>query len=75
METMTTQEDSKPIRSEDFKPIRLKRYGRRRLYDPIRCRNLTLADLRKSIADGMEFVIVDSETGADITRDFLPPTR
>jgi PHB/PHA accumulation regulator DNA-binding domain len=75
MEIMTITEDPRRVRPKDLKPVRLKRYGRRRLYDPVRCRNLTVTDLRQWTVDGIEFVIVDSETGADITRDFLPPTR
>jgi polyhydroxyalkanoate synthesis regulator protein len=72
---MAIPEDSKRVQPRDSKPIRLKRYGRRRLYDPIRCRNMTVTDLRQWTIDGIDFVIVDSETGADITRDFLPPRR
>jgi polyhydroxyalkanoate synthesis regulator protein len=68
----STSEDSIPRES---RPIRLKRYGRRRLYDPVRCRHLTLTDLSQWVVDGIDFVIVDAETGLDVTHDLLPLKR
>jgi polyhydroxyalkanoate synthesis repressor PhaR len=52
-------------------PILIKRYGRRRLYDTVHCRYLTIEDLRLWVADGIDFVVMDFETGADVTRVLL----
>jgi polyhydroxyalkanoate synthesis regulator protein len=69
----STSQDSPP--PQNSTPRRLKRYGRRRLYDPVRCRHLTLADLSQWIVEGIDFVIVDAETGVDVTHDLLPLKR
>ena len=52
-------------------PILIKRYGRRRLYDTVHCRYLTIEDLRRWVADGIDFVVMDLESGADVTRVLL----
>jgi polyhydroxyalkanoate synthesis repressor PhaR len=52
-------------------PILIKRYGRRRLCDTVHCRYLTIEDLRRWVADGIDFVVMDLETGADVTRVLL----
>ena len=52
-------------------PILIKRYGRCRLYDTVHCRYLTIEDLRRWVADGIDFVVMDLESGADVTRVLL----
>lgn len=52
-------------------PILVKRYGRQRLYDTVAARYLTLDELRRWQATGIGFVIVDAETGEDVTRVLL----
>jgi polyhydroxyalkanoate synthesis regulator protein len=52
-------------------PILIKRYGRSRLYDTIQCRYVNIEDLRQWIIERKNFVVVDFETGADITRVLL----
>jgi PHB/PHA accumulation regulator DNA-binding domain len=52
-------------------PILIRRYGRSRLYDMVQLRYLTLEDLRQWTADRIAFVVVDVETGADVTRVLL----
>jgi polyhydroxyalkanoate synthesis regulator protein len=52
-------------------PILLKRYARSRLYDTTTARYLTTAELRQWEETGVAFVVVDSETGDDITRILL----
>jgi polyhydroxyalkanoate synthesis repressor PhaR len=52
-------------------PILIKRYGRHRLYDTVHCRYLTIEDLRRWVADGIDFVVMDLESGADVTRVLL----
>jgi polyhydroxyalkanoate synthesis regulator protein len=49
----------------------IRRYGRRRLYDTCHCRYLSIEDLRQWVANGINFVVVDVETGADVTRVLL----
>ena len=49
-------------------PKLIKRYARRRLYDPEGGRYVTLADLRAWAMADLPFVVIDVETGDDITR-------
>ena len=48
-------------------PILIKRYGRRRLYDTASGQYCTLDDLRSWQAKGICFVVIDTETGDDVT--------
>jgi polyhydroxyalkanoate synthesis regulator protein len=52
-------------------PILVKRYARNRLYDTVAGRYLTVADLKKWAASAVSFVVLDVETGEDITRVLL----
>jgi polyhydroxyalkanoate synthesis regulator protein len=52
-------------------PVLIKRYGRCRLYDTVHCRYLVVEDLRRWVSDGINFVVTDVETGADVTRVLL----
>lgn len=52
-------------------PKLIKRYARQRLYDTQALRYVTIADLRAWAARGVTFVVVDAETGDDITRVLL----
>mgnify|MGYP001148921026 FL=1 len=52
-------------------PILVKRYGRSRLYDTGRGQYVTLTDLRGWQRRGIAFVVVDTETGEDVTRVLL----
>jgi len=49
----------------------IKKYPNRRLYDTELSKYVTLADLRKLIHDEVEFKVIDSQTGEDITRNIL----
>ena len=51
--------------------VLIKRYGRRRLYDTVHSRYLTVEDLRQWVDNGISFVVVDVETGEDVTRVLL----
>jgi polyhydroxyalkanoate synthesis regulator protein len=55
----------------DPPPILVKRYARGRLYDTVALRYLSVDDLRARLAGGIPFVVVDAETGQDITRVLL----
>jgi polyhydroxyalkanoate synthesis regulator protein len=53
--------------SEKPNPILVKRYGGIRLYDTMHGRYLTIEELRQWVAERINFVVTDSETGADVT--------
>jgi polyhydroxyalkanoate synthesis regulator protein len=52
-------------------PILVKRYGRSRLYDTRNARYVALADLRDWQRRGIAFLVLDTETGEDVTRVLL----
>jgi polyhydroxyalkanoate synthesis repressor PhaR len=49
----------------------LKKYPNRRLYDSATSSYITLADVKKMVLAGTEFVVRDAKTGEDITRSIL----
>ena len=51
--------------------ILVKRYARSRLYDPANQRYVTVSQLQEWAAKGLPFVVLDSETGADVTQVLL----
>ena len=57
--------------SQQPNPILIKRYGGSRLYDTMHGRYLTIEELRQWVAESINFVVMDSETGADVTRILL----
>ena len=52
-------------------PILVKRYDRIRLYDTAAARYRTTDELRQWEKNGIPFVVIDTETGDDITRVLL----
>ena len=52
-------------------PRIIKKYPNRRLYDTELSKYVALTDLRKLILDGVDFKVVDSQSGDDITRSIL----
>ena len=52
-------------------PRLIKRYARTRLYDTQAACYVALGDLRSWAAKGIAFVVIDAETGDDITRILL----
>ena len=54
-----------------FMPKLVKRYARSRLYDTEALRYVTVADLMLWVSKGISFVVIDAETGEDITRVLL----
>ena len=56
-------------------PIRVKRYGNRRLYQPGIARYVTVSDLQARMRDGVAVIVRDAATGADITDQVLSPHR
>jgi polyhydroxyalkanoate synthesis repressor PhaR len=65
---MSTQDDNSP---GDKKPVIVKKYANRRLYNTATSSYVTLDDLAKLIKGGGDFVAHDAKTGEDITRSVL----
>jgi polyhydroxyalkanoate synthesis repressor PhaR len=55
----------------DAKPVVVKKYANRRLYNTATSTYVTLEDLAKMIKDGGNFVAYDAKSGEDITRSVL----
>ena len=53
------------------RPRVIRKYPNRRLYDTVESRYVTLADVRRLVIDGVEFVVLDRKTQQDITRSIL----
>ncbi|MBV9964792.1 MAG: polyhydroxyalkanoate synthesis repressor PhaR [Alphaproteobacteria bacterium] len=53
------------------KPIVVKKYANRRLYNTASSSYVTLDDLAKMIKEGADFAVFDAKTGEDITRSVL----
>ena len=49
----------------------IKRYGRLRVYHPASGGYVSIDDLREWQREGVAFVVLDVETGADVTRVLL----
>ncbi len=65
---MSIQDNDPP---GDRKPVIVKKYANRRLYNTATSSYVTLDDLAKLIKDGGDFVAHDAKTGEDITRSVL----
>ena len=57
--------------AEDQKPLLIKRYASRRLYNTETSDYVTLEDIAGFIREGREVKIVDLKTGDDLTRQYL----
>lgn len=57
--------------TEDAKPLLIKRYASRRLYNTETSDYVTLDDIASFIRDGREVQIVDLKSGDDLTRQYL----
>ncbi|TMV09579.1 polyhydroxyalkanoate synthesis repressor PhaR [Ruegeria sediminis] len=57
--------------SEKEKPLLIKRYASRRLYNTETSDYVTLEDIAGFIRDGREVQIIDLKTGDDLTRQYL----
>ncbi|WP_137388254.1 polyhydroxyalkanoate synthesis repressor PhaR [Rhodoligotrophos defluvii] len=53
------------------KPITIKKYANRRLYNTATSSYVTLDDLADMVKQGLEFAVYDAKTGEDITRSVL----
>lgn len=61
---------AKAKRGKD-EPTLIKKYPNRRLYDTGRSGYVTLDDLCQMVKDGYDFVVIDTKTDEDITRQIL----
>src|SRR5436190_22792799 len=52
-------------------PRILKQYPNRRLYDTQTSSYITLADVKKMVLEGQDFVVRDAKTSDDLTRSIL----
>jgi polyhydroxyalkanoate synthesis regulator protein len=52
-------------------PIVVKRYGRSRLYDTAALRYVSVNELRRWRRNQIAFIVIDTETGHDVTRVLL----
>lgn len=57
--------------ADTAKPLLIKRYASRRLYNTETSDYVTLEDIAKFIRDGREVQIVDLKSGDDLTRQYL----
>ncbi len=57
--------------SDNEKPLLIKRYASRRLYNTETSDYVTLEDIAGFIRDGREVQIIDLKTGDDLTRQYL----
>ena len=53
------------------RPIVTKRYARSRLYDAVNRHYVSVEQLQGWAAEGVAFVVMDIETGVDVTRVLL----
>ena len=58
-------------KQSDGRPIVVKKYANRRLYNTATSSYVTLDDLARMIKEGGDFVAYDAKTGEDITRSVL----
>jgi polyhydroxyalkanoate synthesis regulator protein len=56
---------------QESNPTLIKRYGRNRLYDVVQSRYVTIEELHQWVTQRKSSVVVDCETGADVTRILL----
>tara|TARA_R110002072_G_scaffold94254_1_gene208393 strand:+ start:561 stop:1178 length:618 start_codon:yes stop_codon:yes gene_type:complete len=57
--------------TDDKKPVVIKKYANRRLYNTATSSYVTLDHLSRMVKDGTEFVVYDAKTNEDITRSVL----
>jgi polyhydroxyalkanoate synthesis repressor PhaR len=65
---MSTPSSDRPAGA---KPVVVKKYANRRLYNTATSSYVTLEDLAKMIKEGGDFLVYDAKTGEDITRSVL----
>ncbi|MDE3059380.1 MAG: polyhydroxyalkanoate synthesis repressor PhaR [Pseudomonadota bacterium] len=59
------------MQTKEPKPVVIKKYANRRLYDTETSAYITLEDLCERVKAGRQFVVLDAKTGQDLTRQVL----
>jgi len=57
--------------SDEKKPVTIKKYANRRLYNTSTSTYVTLDHLSSMVKEGIDFVVFDAKSGGDITRQVL----
>jgi polyhydroxyalkanoate synthesis repressor PhaR len=57
--------------ADEDKPITIKKYANRRLYNTVTSSYVTLGHLSQMVKDGTDFSVFDAKSGEDITRQVL----
>lgn len=68
---MTSMQRGLVMAKENNKPITIKKYANRRLYNTGTSAYITLEDLAAMVKKGDDFVVFDAKSGEDITRQVL----
>lgn len=68
---MINQQSAKKEEPAAVKPVIVKKYSNRRLYDTGTSAYVTLEDLCQMVKKGVDFKVQDAKTGEDITRSVL----
>ncbi|MEL6977530.1 MAG: polyhydroxyalkanoate synthesis repressor PhaR [Pseudomonadota bacterium] len=63
--------DEKATDGRTARPVTVKKYANRRLYNTATSSYVTLDNLAAMARDGVDFVVLDAKTGEDITRSVL----
>jgi len=67
------EDEEAPVQQENetAKPVVIKKYANRRLYNTDSSTYVTLDDLAEMVKSGRDFVVYDAKSGEDITRSVL----
>jgi polyhydroxyalkanoate synthesis regulator protein len=64
--------DEKQAMDQPGQPVLIKRYAGQRLYRPAAGTYLTRSDLMTMAKNGENFVVIDADTGNDVTASYHP---
>ena len=67
-------QDKDPAQPPPSKPVVVKKYANRRLYNTESSSYITLENLAEMVRQGRDYVVYDAKTNEDITRTVLTPT-
>ncbi len=66
-----TRDQSKDVLKEVSKPLLIKKYPNRRLYNTATSTYIVLDDIVELVKAGTDFIVEDTKTGEDLTRSIL----
>ncbi len=70
-ELRMTRDQSKDVLKEVSKPLLIKKYPNRRLYNTATSTYIVLDDIVELVKAGTDFIVEDTKTGEDLTRSIL----